>query len=101
MTQKKLDLRNMIEIITKWVPVTQTMHYGSRLSLRRYGIECEKWLDVHYDLNKDALNWQLNQNADFLVKESRLIVNNALMQEYNRQTLYCYTRNRERYSTYG
>jgi hypothetical protein len=100
-TQNRLDLRNMIERTVDWMPGTQTRRYKSIIRLRRYGINCEKWLDVSDDLSKDVLNLQLNQVADFLVKESKLIIKNALMREYNRQTLHCYTRNRGRFLTYG
>ena len=99
--QNRLDLRNMIERIVDWMPGTQTLRYKSILRLRRYGVSCEKWLDVPVAFSKDALNLQLNQVDDFLVKESKLNAKNALMREYNRQTLHCYTRNRGRFLTYG
>jgi len=44
---------------------------------------------------------RINEIIQDVMESVRLPVKSALMQEYNRQTLYCYTRNRERYSTYG
>ena len=41
-----------------------------------------------------------NQKINQVVESARLPVKSLLMREYNRQTLHCYMRNRERYLTH-
>ena len=52
-------------------------------------------------MDESLRNLQINEIIKDVMESARIPVKSALMQEYNRQTLYCYTRNRERYSTYG
>ena len=52
-------------------------------------------------MDESLRNLQINEIIKYVMESAKIPAKSALMQEYNRQMLYCYTRNRERYSTYG
>lgn len=52
-------------------------------------------------MDKQLINLQINETIEDVIDSARLPVKSALMREYNRQTLLCYTRNRGRFLTYG
>lgn len=73
------------------------MQFGSRRLENRVRID-----NSALDIMDEALrHLRINEIMQGVMDSARIPVKLALMQEYSRQTLYCYTRNRERYSTYG
>jgi hypothetical protein len=73
------------------------MQVGSMRLVDRIKID-NSALDV---MDESLRNLQINEIIKDVMESARIPAISALMQEYNRQTLYCYTRNRERFPTYG
>lgn len=77
--------------------ISFVMPVGSRRVLSRARIDNS----ALYVMDESLINLQINEAIKDVMESARIPATSALMQEYNRQTLHCYTRNRERYSTYG
>lgn len=95
------DWRNCIRIEqdnqSDGTTISFVIQIGSRRLLRRVRVD-NSALDV---VGESLRNLQINETIKDVMESARIPVKSALIQEYNRQELYCYTRNRERYSTYG
>ena len=77
--------------------ISFVMQIGARRLLSRVRVD-NSALDV---MDESLRNVQINEIIKDAIESARIPAKSALMQEYNRQTLYCYVRNRERFSTYG
>lgn len=77
--------------------ISFVMQFGSRRLENRVRID-NSTLDI---MDKALRHLRINEIMQGVMDSARIPVKSALMQEYNRQTLYCYTRNRERFPTYG
>ncbi|NCB47990.1 hypothetical protein EOM81_13385 [bacterium] len=101
MTPVRQDWRNCIRIEqdkqSDCTTISFVMPVGSRRLLRRVRLD-NSILDF---MDESLRNLQINETIEDVIESARISAKSALMQEYNRQTLLCYTRNRERYSTYG
>lgn len=107
MTPVRQDWRNCIRIEqdnqADCTTISFVMQIGSRRLVNRVKID-NSALDVADEFLTHAeclRHLQINEIIKDLMESARIPAKLALMREYNRQTLYCYTRNRERYSTYG
>jgi hypothetical protein len=100
MTPVRQDWRNCIRIEqyrSDCTTISFVMPFGSRRLVNRVRID-----NSALDIMDEALrNLQINEAIKDVMESARIPAISALMQEYNRQTLYCYTRNRERFPTYG
>jgi hypothetical protein len=100
MTPVRQDWRNCIRIEqyrSDCTTISFVMQVGSRRLENRVRID-NSALDV---MDESLRNLQINETIKDVMESARIPAKSALMQEYNRQTLHCYTRNRERFSTYG
>jgi len=100
MTPVRQDWRNCIRIEqyrSDCTTIFFVMQVGSTRLVKRVRIDNSALDDMDFSLR----HLRINEIIQDVMESVRLPVKSALMQEYNRQTLYCYTRNRERYSTYG
>ena len=77
--------------------ISFVMQFGSRRLENRVRID-NSTLDI---MDEALRHLRINEIMQGVMESARIPVKTALMREYNRQTLYCYTRNRERFSTYG
>ena len=77
--------------------ISFVLPFGSRRLVNRVRLD-NSALDF---MDESLRNLQINETIKDVMESARIPVKSALMREYNRQTLYCYTRNRERFSTYG
>ena len=77
--------------------ISFVMHVGSGRLVKRVMIDNSALDDMDFSLR----NFQINEVIKEVMELARIPAKLALMQEYNRQALYCCTRNRERFSTYG
>lgn len=100
MTREKLDMRRLVRIeedprlngfeivLILWLP----FHSVTRRKLvSRFEVD---------SMPQNLVYSLMNQNVSQLIESAKLPVKLALMREYNRQTLHCYGRNRERYLTH-
>lgn len=98
MTRESLNLRNLVRIdrndFYDRVDVIFSMTIG-RLFLRTSidGV----LLEYH---GESFANLQINKAVQDTLESARVPAKAVLMQEYNRQTIHCYTRNRERFLTH-
>jgi len=101
MTPVRQDWRNCIRIEqynrSGCTTISFVMQIGSRRLVNRVRID-NSALDF---MDESLRNLQINETIKDVMESARIPAISALMQEYNRQTLHYYTRNRERYSTYG
>lgn len=101
MTPVRQDWRNCVRIEqdnqSDCTTISFVMPFGSRRLVKRVRID-NSALNV---IDESLRNLQINETIKDVMESVRIPVKSALIQEYNRQTLYCYTCNRERYSTYG
>jgi len=99
MTPVRQDWRNCIRIEqdnqSDCTTISFVMQVGSRRRLLRRIMVSNSALDV---MDESLRNLQINGIIKDVMESARLPAISALMQEYNRQELYCYTRNRERFS---
>jgi hypothetical protein len=99
MTPMRQDLLNCIRIEQDeqfdCTTVSFVMPVGSRRLLSRARIDNAGF----YAVGESLRNLQINQVVKDVMELARISAKSALMQEYNRQTLHCYARNRERYAT--
>lgn len=100
MTPVRQDWRNCVRIEqdrSDCTTISFVMQVGSRRLENRVRID-----NSALDIMDEALrHLQINEAIKDVIESARIPAKSALMQEYNRQTLYCYARNRERFSTYG
>lgn len=101
MTWEKLDMRRLVRIEED--PRSNCFEVVLRLILSFHRVTRRKLISrFEVDFMPENLVYSLiNQSINQLIESSRLPVKSALMREYNRQTLLCYTRNRGRFLTYG
>jgi hypothetical protein len=101
MTPVRQDWRNCVSIEQDkqfdCTTVSFVMPLGSRRLVNRVMVD-NSALDF---MDESLRNLQINETIKDVMESARTPAISALMQEYNRQTLYCYTRNRERFPTYG
>lgn len=101
LTPVNQDWRNCVRIEqynrSGCTTISFVMQFGSRRIMNRVRIDNS----ALYVMDESLRNFQINETIKDVMDSARIPVKLALMQEYNRQTLYCYTRNRERFSTYG
>lgn len=103
MTPVRQDWRNCVRIERNnqfefdCTDIYFVMTVGSRRLLKRVSVD-NSALDA---MDESLRHLRINEIIQDVMESVRIPVKSALMQEYNRQKLYCYKRNRERYSTYG
>ena len=99
MTQEKLDMRRLVRIDED--PRFNCFEIVLILRLPFYSVIRRKLISrFEVDSMPQNLVYSLmNQNVNKLIESAMLPVKLALMREYNRQTLHCYGRNRERFLT--
>ncbi len=101
MTPFRRDWRNCIRIEQDkqfyCTTISFVLPFGSRRLVSQVRLD-NSALDF---MDESLRNLQINETIKDVVESARIPAKSALMQEYNRQELYCYTRNRERFPTYG
>ena len=100
LTPVRQDWRNCIRIEqyrSDCTTISFVMQVGSRRLVNRVRVD-NSALDV---MDEALRHLRINEIIQDVMESARIPVKSALIQEYNRQELYCYTRNRERFPTYG
>ena len=101
MTPVNQDWRNCVRIeqynLSDCTTISFVMQVGSRRLVNRVRID-NSALDA---MDESLRNLQINEIIKDVMESARIPAISALMQEYNRQELCCYTRNREMFPTYG
>ena len=101
MTPVNQDWRNCIRIEQYNRSDCTTISFVMQVGLRRLENRVRIDNSALEVMEKSFINLQINEMIKDVEESAKIPAISALMREYNRQTLCCYTRNRERYSTYG
>lgn len=96
MTRECLNLRDCIMINTN-----KTENGFDLLAAITISGQSRLWKKTLANCNViESINWHMNKEIAKFTKEIAIPAKATLMQGYNRQTIHCYARNRERFLTH-